>query len=361
MVEDARGDLGDHRVLLVALGQRVAGRRPQPVELVRVDEADRHLVGEHDDAHHHRDRDQAEQQQGGRRVAALGLAEGGHAVADGLDAGEGRTTRRERAGQQEHQPDLGERLLPPGLGDDHEVGALRLGQVAGQQTHQAVGAHAEDGEHEQVGRHGEERPGLPHAAQVHRGQEDHRDDRDRRLVADQPVDGAGGVLGCRRDRHRDREDVVDEQRARDRHPGVAAEVDRGDLVVAAAGGVGVHGLAVARDDGEHHQRDREADLPRPDVRRRAGDGEHDEDLVGRVRHRGQRVAGEHRQGDPLGEERLPQLAAAELATQQDPLGHVADTHGREPRPAATEIPAGIRFWRARRDHGLWPRRFDARP
>ena len=294
-----------------------------------VDVPDRHLLGQHDHAHHHRDGDQGEQEERGGRVAALGLAEGRHAVADGLDAGEGRTARGERPRQQEHQPDLGQGLVPARLRLDDELGALGVGQVAREQPEQPVGAHAEDREHEEVGRHGEEPAGLAHPAEVHRGQDDHGDHGHRRLVPDQPVDGAGGVLRGRGDRHGDGEDVVDEERARHGDAGVAAQVDRRHLVVAATRGVGVHGLAIAGDDREHHERDDEADLPRPDVGRGAGHGEHDEDLVRRVRHRRQRVAGEDRESDPLRQQGLPQLAAAELAAQQDPLGNVADTHRRE--------------------------------
>ena len=329
VVEDAGGDLRDHRVLVVARRQRPSPRGPEPLELVGVDVADHHLLGEHDDAHHHRDRDQAEHQQCRGGVAALGLAEGRYAVADRLDARQGGAAGGEGTGQQEHQADLRQRTVPPLGGHDLQPGALGHRQVPGQQPQQAIGAHAEDRRHEQVGRDREERARLADATQVHRGQQRDGDHTHRRLVADESFDAAGGVLGGRGDRHGDREHVVDQQRTGHRHPGVAAQVDRRDLVVAAAGGVGVHRLAIARDDRQHHHRHRETDLPRPDVRRRAGDGQHDEDLVGRVGHRGQGVAGEDGQRDPLGQQRLPQLAAAQLATQEDALGDIADTHRRE--------------------------------
>ena len=60
-----------------------------------------------------------------------------------------------------------------------------------------------------------------------------------------------------------------------------------------------------------------------------GQRQHDEDLVGGVGDRRERVAGEDRQGDPLGQQRLAQLGAAQLAPEQDPLGDVADTHERQ--------------------------------
>ena len=61
------------------------------------------------------------------------------------------------------------------------------------------------------------------------------------------------------DRHRHREHVVDQQRAGHRQPEPRAEVDRGHLVVAAAGRVGVHVLPVAGDHGQHHHDDGERD------------------------------------------------------------------------------------------------------
>ena len=92
---------------------------------------------------------------------------------------------------------------------------------------------------------------LPDAAQVHRGQRTHepttaisaswplqRRDRRRRRTAH-----AGGH------RHRHGQHVVDQQRAGHGQPGRLAEVDGGDLVVAAAAGVGVHVLPVGRDHG----------------------------------------------------------------------------------------------------------------
>ena len=75
-----------------------------------------------------------------------------------------------------------------------------------------------------------------------------RIDGDDRLVAGRSA-GIADAAFCdaRGDRHRDGQHVVDEQRAGDRDAGVRAEVDGRHLVVAAAAGVGVHGLAVRRD------------------------------------------------------------------------------------------------------------------
>ena len=68
--EHRAGDLRDHRVLVVVGRDRGAIGADQPVELVRVDVAQPHLAGQHDDAEHHRDRDHREQQQRGRGVLA---------------------------------------------------------------------------------------------------------------------------------------------------------------------------------------------------------------------------------------------------------------------------------------------------
>jgi hypothetical protein len=88
-----------------------------------------------------------------------------------------------------------------------------------------------------------------------------------------------------RHRHRDREHVVDHQRAGHGHADARAEVGGGDLVVAAAGGVRVHVLPVGRDDHEHEQPDRERDPRRVgDVGQPAG-RENEQDFLRRVSDR----------------------------------------------------------------------------
>jgi hypothetical protein len=135
-----------------------------------------------------------------------------------------------------------------------------------------------------------------------------------------------GVLDTRGHRDRDRQDVVDQQGAGDGDPGGAAEVDRRHLVVAAPARVGVHVLPVGGHHGEHHQRDDKADLPAVRVQRGAGHREHDEHLVGRIGDRRQRVTGEDGQGNALREQRLPELRAPELATEDDALRNATDSH-----------------------------------
>ena len=112
----------------------------------------------------------------------------------------------------------------------------------------------------------------------------------------------------RRDRHRDGQHVVDEQRAGHRQPRGRPEVRGHDLVVAAAGRVGVHVLPVAGDHDEHHDGDRETDPRRHRVRRQTRHRQHQEDLLRRVGDRRHRVGGEHGQRDPLGQQRVPSVS-----------------------------------------------------
>ena len=53
-----------------------------------------------------------------------------------------------------------------------------------------------------------------------------------------------------------------------------------------------------------------------------GDPQHEEDLVGRVGDRREGVAGEHRERDPLGQQRLAETVAAHGAAEQQALDGV---------------------------------------
>jgi hypothetical protein len=85
-------------------------------------------------------------------------------------------------------------------------------------------------------------------------------------------------------------------------------------------------LPVGRDDDEHHDRDEDRDLPGEGIRREPGERQRDQDLVGGVGHRGECVGGEDRQRDALGEQRLAQLRARELAADQHALAQLRDAH-----------------------------------
>jgi hypothetical protein len=113
------------------------------------------------------------------------------------------------------------------------------------------------------------------------------------------------------DRDRDGEHVVDEQRAGRRQAGRAAEVDAGDGVGTAPVRKGPAGLPIGRDD--HHQQDRDhhRHVPGEVEGGQATQAQDEQDLLGGVRDRGQRVAAEHRHRQPLGQQGLRELAAAQ--------------------------------------------------
>ena len=183
----------------------------------------------------------------------------------------------------------------------------------------ADGRHPQDGGHEDVGRHGEHAAGLLDAAQVDQGQDDDADRRDGGLLAVQGRHGGGQVGRRRGHRYGDRQHVVHEQRRRDGDPGVLAEVLVGDLVVAAAGGVGVDVLAVGRDDGQQHHHDGQPHPGRKCHRADAGEGQRQQDFIRRVGHGGQRIRGEDGKGDPLRQQGVGQTVVPEGPAYQHPL------------------------------------------
>jgi hypothetical protein len=114
-------------------------------------------------------------------------------VADRLDARQCRTTGGERAHTQEQQPD------DPKVGDrgfDLVLRALGHDLLAGHDLEDAPPDHAQDADHEEIGRDRERGAGLAHTAQIQQHDED--DDRDRRH---------DGVLAHPREQRRRREVV----------------------------------------------------------------------------------------------------------------------------------------------------------
>ncbi len=105
-----------------------------------------------------------------------------------------------------------------------------------------------------------------------------------------------------RDRHRDREDVVDEQRsARDQRRQLA-EVLAADDVRTTAARVSEDRLAVRGHDDRQQDRDHDRDrheLRQPEREARRRDRDDEQDLFGRVRGRRDGVRREHRQRDGL--------------------------------------------------------------
>ncbi len=205
-----------------------------------------------------------------------------------------------------------------------QPGALGVHGGAGGGPDQAPADHREDPDDEAVGRDREGEAGLPDAAQVQCGQHPDHDQRDDLLVPADAAQGRRRVGDTGGDRHCDGHHVVDEQRARHRHAEPRTEVRGGDLVVAAAAGIGVHGLPVRRDDGDHDRRDGEPDPRCVGVRRDAGEAQGEEDLLRGVGHRRQRVTGEDRQRHALGHQRLAEPLTAHGPADDQPLGDVRE-------------------------------------
>ena len=91
------------------------------------------------------------------------------------------------------------------------------------------------------------------------------------------------------------------------------------LVVAAAGRVGTHQLPVGRDD-RGHQHDDRGRHPRRQVQvGRAADRQHEQDLLRRVGDARQRVAGEDRQRQAFGQQRVPGPIRAHRAADDQSL------------------------------------------
>ena len=124
------------------------------------------------------------------------------------------------------------------------------------------------------------------------------------------------------DAHRDGEDVVDEQgRAGDQRRD-RAEVLLGDDVGAAAARVGEDRLAVAGDDDRQQDGDDQRDRHQVVERRHADaglHGEHQDDLLGGVGGGGDRVAGEDRQRDLLGDALVVLVGRGDRLADEDPL------------------------------------------
>ena len=181
----------------------------------------------------------------------------------------------------------------------------------------------EDRDDERVRGHGEERSRLLDPSQVR--QRDQYDEPDRQL---HPV---GAQPGHRRDqrehagdhRHGDGQHVVRQQRGRGQQSGPRAEVLLADDVGAAAVRVRAHRLAVRGHHDHQEDRDRARDRHRHADAGDARDEQHAQDLLGRVRDRGEGVGGEHRQREDLGEEGVLEPFARDRAPQQQPLDDLA--------------------------------------
>jgi len=247
------------------------------------------------------------------------LLEGGDAVRDRLDAGEGGASRRERAQEKEPRQRVTAGRVPA---------RRRFGRVQARIDREADEAADEqrgEREDEHVRRDREDRAGLADAAKV--------EERDDRHEGDGDLDPRRMQFGHgRRDRkdaggdgERDRHDVVDGERGCGAEPGDIAEVLARYDVRAAAARVGLDRLAVGERHDRQQQPDRQRDLDR--VRERGAGArrhEHEEDLVGGVRARGEGVGGEDGERLPFREPLLLRLlggdrGAESEATQRAPV------------------------------------------
>jgi hypothetical protein len=135
--------------------------------------------------------------------------------------------------------------------------------------------------------------------------------------------GRDDVVDAGRHRHRDGHHVVDEQRARHDDAGRAADVRRGNLVVAAAGRIGPHQLPVGQHDGGE-QHDHGGRDPRREVQeRRAAERQDQEDLLRGVGDAGQRVAREDRQREALRKQGVRRMFRRHRPADDDPLDHAS--------------------------------------
>src|SRR5262249_14287509 len=223
------------------------------------------------------------QDEGGGGVLRLRSPERGHAVADRLDPGEGDGTGGEPF-QDEEQPQRPSRL-PRAL--ERRLVEGHFADTAEVAADEADDDERGEGDDVDVRRRREQPSGFLDAAQVR--------DRDERDQAETQLDTMRGQTpeggdrddggDTRGDRHRHREDVVDEQRrAGDQRWGLA-EVPPADDVAPTAAGVGEDRLAVRRahDGEEDRDRDRDRDeRVEPQRQARSADGGDEEDLLRRV-------------------------------------------------------------------------------
>jgi hypothetical protein len=139
-----------------------------------------------------------------------------------------------------------------------------------------------------------------------------------------------------RDRHRDGQCVIDDQRCPSDEAHARSEVGARHRIGAAASGIGVDHLSIGEhEDGEQrddHDRDPEHEVQRP----RSGHSEDDDDRLGSVGDRGQRVEGEGREPFDRSDLLLRRFGAAQRSSDEKlpggcanaPLARQATRHDR---------------------------------
>ena len=180
------------------------------------------------------------------------------------------------------------------------------------------GDHQQRREDEQVGRDREDVAGLAQAAQVADGDQADRADPDDHAPIEQRREGRDDLLDRRRGRHRDRQDVVDEQRRGRDERDPLADVPAGDRVRAATGRVGDADLAVADRDHDQQAADQDADLEPVGEGDDAAEDQDPQDLFGGVGRRRDGVRAEDRQRLLLRQALAELVLARERAPEQEP-------------------------------------------
>jgi len=114
------------------------------------------------------------------------------------------------------------------------------------------------------------------------GEHDHESDRDLDPPGVEHRERGDDIVHAGGDRHRDGEDVVDDEGTCSHERGALSELVLRDGIRAAATGIGVDRLSVGRDDDREQCDDREPDVRRPGQRGGAAENEDQQDLVGRI-------------------------------------------------------------------------------
>ena len=185
-----------------------------------------------------------------------GRLERADAVGHRLHPGHGRAAAGEGA-QQQPQADGLARMAEPGRGDHRRRMTAMLHQAKQPRPDQP-----EEARHEDVGRQGEQQPGLRRAAQVGQGDQHEHAQAQRQGLGRKRGDGRGQCAHPGRYADRDVEHIVDHDRGGGEKARVAAEVLLGHRIGAAVGRIRHHGLPIREverhqqhKDGRHHRRD----------------------------------------------------------------------------------------------------------
>src|SRR5205823_8900155 len=170
-----------------------------------------------------------------------------------------------------------------------------VGGLAEKALHEPDGDQREHRRDEGVGGEREGKPRLTDAAQVDQDDYAETAEREQDLVGLERGRQRSDREDARSDRDGYREHVVGQQRGGADEARKSAEVVLGDDVGAAARLVGLHRLAIRRDNDREQRRDRDRDGEDEMHRPGRGGNQHDKRGLGRIGHRRERVGGEDRQ------------------------------------------------------------------